>query len=155
MEDKERVFATNRSAKHFYEILETYEAGIVLNGFEVKSIREGKVQIKDSYAGFEKGELYLYNCHISPYSHHTHATLTPIDPLRKRKLLMHKLELKRLRGKSEEKGLTLIPLRFYQKGRKIKVEISLCKGKKTFDKRESIKKREIERENATILKYKE
>lgn len=154
MADEEKVFASNRAARHFYEILNAYEAGIVLNGFEVKSIREGKVQIKDSYAAFEKGELFLYNCHISPYSFHTHLGLSPLDPLRKRKLLMHKIELKRLKGKSEEKGLTLIPLKLYQKGRKIKVEIALCKGKKVYDKRESIKKRDLEREQQKELKYK-
>lgn len=154
MTDNARIFASNRAARHFYEILEVYEAGIVLKGFEVKSIREGRLQLKESYAAFEKGELFLYNCHISPYSFHTHLSLTPLDPLRKRKLLMHKMELKRLRGKSEEKGLTLIPLKLYQKGRKIKVEIALCKGKKFYDKRESIKKRDFEREQQAELKYK-
>lgn len=154
MEQSEKVFSTNRAARHFYEILETFEAGIVLNGFEVKSIREGRVQIKESYASFENGELFLFNCHISPYAHHTHTSLSPINPLRKRKLLMHKIELKRLKGKSEEKGLTLIPLKLYQKGRKIKVELALCRGKKAFDKRETIKKREAEREKAALLKYK-
>lgn len=154
MTDEGKIFVSNRAARHYYEIIELYEAGIVLNGFEVKSIREGRTQIKDSYAGFENGELFLYNCHISPYSFHTHLTLTPLDPLRKRKLLMHKMELKRLRGKSEEKGLTLIPLKLYQKGRKIKVEIALCKGKKLYDKRESIKKRDLEREQKAEFKYK-
>ncbi|MFB3851526.1 MAG: SsrA-binding protein SmpB [Acidobacteriota bacterium] len=153
MADEERIFVSNRAARHFYEILEIYEAGIVLNGFEVKSIRDGKVQIKDAYAAFEKGELFLYNCHISPYSFHTHLSLSPLDPLRKRKLLMHKMELKRLRGKTEEKGLTLVPLKLYQKGRKIKVEIALAKGKKLYDKRESIKKKDLEREQQAELKY--
>ncbi|MCX7830842.1 MAG: SsrA-binding protein SmpB [Acidobacteria bacterium] len=154
MADEEKVFVSNRGARHFYEILEIYEAGIVLNGFEVKSIREGRAQIKDSYAAFEKGELFLFNCHISPYSFHTHLSLSPLDPLRKRKLLMHKMELKRLRGKVEEKGLTLVPLKLYQKGRKIKVELALCKGKKLYDKRESIKKKDLEREQQSELKYK-
>lgn len=153
MADEEKVFVSNRAARHFYEILEIFEAGIVLNGFEVKSIRDGKVQIKDAYAAFEKGELFLYNCHISPYSFHTHLSLSPLDPLRKRKLLMHRMELKRLRGKTEEKGLTLVPLKLYQKGRKIKVEIALAKGKKLYDKRESIKKKDLEREQQAELKY--
>ena len=152
-EEKTKSFATNRGARYYYEVLDTYETGISLQGFEVKSIRSAKVQIKEAYAAFEKGELWLLNCHITPWSHHTHEALTPIDPTRKRKLLMHALELRRLKSRVDEKGLTLVPLRLYQKGRKIKVELALCKGKKVFDKRESIKKREMEREKAVENKY--
>lgn len=154
MKNEEKTFVTNRKARHDYHILEVYEAGIVLEGFEVKSIREGRAQLQDSYAGFEDGELFLYNCHISPYSFHTHLGFRPFDPLRKRKLLMHKIELKRLKGKIQEKGLTLIPLRLYQKNRKIKVELALCKGKKMYDKREDIRKRDLEREEKYQFKYK-
>jgi len=143
-----KVFASNRAARHFYEVLETYEAGISLMGYEVKSIRSGWIQLKESYAGFVNRELFLMGCHITPWTHHTHEGLTPIDPIRPRKLLMHRDELRKIKSKADEKGLTLIPLKVYQSGRKMKVEIALCKGKKLFDKRESIKKRDIERDRA-------
>ncbi len=143
-----KVFATNRAARHFYEVLETYEAGIALMGYEVKSIRSGWIQLKEAYAGFLNRELFLLGCHITPWSHHTVEGLTPIDPIRPRKLLMHREELRKIKNKADEKGLTLIPLKVYQSGRKMKIEIALCKGKKLFDKRESIKKRDIERDRA-------
>lgn len=143
-----KVFATNRAARHFYEVLETYEAGIALMGYEVKSIRSGWIQLKEAYAGFLGRELFLFSCHITPWSHHTVEGLTPIDPIRPRKLLMHREELRKIKSKADEKGLTLIPLKVYQSGRKMKIEIALCKGKKLFDKRESIKKRDIERDRA-------
>lgn len=152
MKEELKVFANNRAARHFYEILETHEAGMALMGYEVKSIRAGRVQIKESYAGFSGGELWLYNCHVTPWSHHTHEGLTPIDPLRPRKLLMHADELRKLKSKADEKGLTIVPLGIYIKGRKIKVELALAKGKKVYDKRESIKKREMEREQAAEKK---
>jgi SsrA-binding protein len=152
MTDETKALATNRGARYFYEVLETFEAGIALLGHEVKSIRNGRLQIKEAYAAFSNRELWLYNCHITPWSHHTHETLTPIDPLRSRKLLMHVDELRRLKSKADEKGLTIVPLKVYFKGRKIKVEIALCKGKKLYDKRESIKKREMEREQAAEKK---
>ena len=144
--------ARNRQAFHLYEILDKFEAGIVLLGPEVKSIREGRLQLKDAYASLEGDELWLHQCHISPYSHHTHNTLTPIDPMRKRKLLMHRKELDKLKGRVEGKGLTLVPLRVYMSRGKVKVELGLGKGKKLYDKRESIKAREIAREQERALK---
>lgn len=144
--------ARNRQAFHLYNILDTFEAGIVLLGPEVKSIREGRLQLKDAYASLDGGELWLYQCHITPYAHHTHIVLTPVDPMRKRKLLMHRKELDKLRGRVEEKGLTLVPLRVYLSRGKVKVELGLGKGKKLFDKRESIKAREIARDRERALK---
>jgi SsrA-binding protein len=152
MNEESKALASNRAARHFYEVLETYEAGISLLGHEVKSMRNSQVQIKESYAGFINRELWLFNCHVTPWSHHTHEGLTPIDPLRPRKLLMHVDELRKVKSKADEKGLTLVPLKIYLRGRKIKIEIALCKGKKVYDKRESIKKREMEREQAAEKK---
>jgi SsrA-binding protein len=138
----------NRQAFHLYDILERWEAGIALLGPEVKSVRDGQIQLKDAYASIEGGQLWLFQCHVSPYKFHTHEALTPIDPLRRRKLLMHRKEIDKLKGRVEEKGLTLVPLRVYLKRGKVKVELGLGKGRKLYDKREAIKKRDMEREEA-------
>lgn len=137
--------ATNRKAHYDYEIIEKYEAGIVLKGTEVKSIREGRANIKDSFARIVKDEAFLMNMHISPYSHgnvHNH------DPLRTRKLLLNRKEINRLLGLMTRKGLALIPLSVYFKKGKVKVEIALAKGKKEYDRREDIKKKDIAREES-------
>src|SRR5919106_701387 len=141
--------AENRKAFHDYHLLETFEAGLVLLGTEVKAIREGRVNLRDSYARVEDGEVFLYNVHISPYSHRGYADH---EPLRKRKLLLHKQEIRKLIGKTVERGMTLVPVRVYFKNGRVKVAISLAKGKKTYDKRETIKKRETERETRAALK---
>ncbi len=145
-----KIVATNRKAYHDYEILETYEAGIVLKGTEVKSAKNGRINLKDSYAKIENGEVFLINAHISPYSH---GNVYNHDPRRTRKLLLHKKEIMRLYGKVKEKGLTLIPLKAYIKNGKIKIELGLCKGKKVYDKRAEIKKRDLEREMRYEMKY--
>lgn len=147
-----RDLARNRQAFHLYEILERFEAGLVLLGPEVKSIREGKVQLKDAYARVEGGEAWLYHCHVSPYHHHTHESLTPVDPMRKRKLLLHRKEIHKLVGRVEEKGLTLVPLRLYLKNGVVKTELGLGRGKKTFDKKEALKERDIARETERALR---
>ncbi|HIP43365.1 MAG TPA: SsrA-binding protein SmpB [Aquifex aeolicus] len=146
--DKIVPIAENKEAKVKYEILETYEAGIVLKGSEVKSLRnKGTVSFKDSFVRIEKGEAWLYNLYIAPYKH---ATIDNPDPLRKRKLLLHKREILRLAGKVQEKGLTIIPLKLYWKNNKVKLLIALVKGKKLYDRRRELKekamKRELERE---------
>ena len=140
---KERAIATNRRARHEYEILETVEAGLVLRGTEVKSLRAGQVTFKDSYATVRNGEAWLLGCHISPYSHGTDANH---DPERDRKLLLHRRELTRLVGKIAERGLTLIPLRLYFKDGRAKVELGLARGRKLHDKRSAIREREVKRE---------
>jgi len=140
-----RPFCLNRKARHDYHIEETYETGIALLSSEVKSIRQGRANLRDSYAAFERGELFLHNCHISPYAQ---ASRFNPDPLRARKLLMRREELRRLVGKVEEKGLTLVPLSLYLKGRHVKVELALARGKKEYDRREDIKRREADREVA-------
>ena len=142
-ETSNRQIATNRRARHEYEILETVEAGLVLRGTEVKSLREGLVNFKDSYASFRNGEGWLLGCHISPYSHGTDANH---DPERDRKLLLHKREIARLGGKISERGLTLVPLRLYFKDGRAKVEIGLARGKKLHDKRAALREREVRRE---------
>lgn len=140
----------NRSARHFYEILETYEAGISLTGSEVKSLREGNVGIKEGFARVENNEVFLYNINISPY---TKSRLKNYNPRRKRKLLLHKQEIRKLTGKIKEKGLTLIPLELYfnQRGN-AKVLLGLAKGKKIYDKRETLKRKAIQREIERELK---
>jgi SsrA-binding protein len=140
---EERNILTNRRARHEYFIEESLEAGIALKGTEVKSVREGKVNFQDAYATVENGELWLLNLHISPFEKgniHNH------DPLRKRKLLVTRREIRKLGDKVNIKGMTLIPLRLYLKGRYVKVEIGVCKGKKFYDKRESMKKRDMQRD---------
>lgn len=141
----------NKKAYFDYEILEKYEAGIALKGTEVKSLREGKANLRDAFVRIENGEAFLFNAYIAPYSH---GNLFNHEPTRKRKLLLHKREIKRLMGKTQEKGLTIVPLRIYFNKRGIaKVEIALVKGKKKHDKREAIKRRELEREAQKALKY--
>jgi SsrA-binding protein len=135
--------ATNRQARHRYNLLEKWEAGLVLTGTEVKSLREGKAQIKDGYAALRDGEVWLYNVHIPPYAP---ASRENHEPERPRKLLMQKREIERLIGKTREKGLTLVPTRLYFRGGRAKVEIALAKGKDVGDKRQSIKEREMKRE---------
>jgi len=141
--------AENRKALHDYHVLETFEAGIVLLGTEVKAIREGRVNLRDSYAQVEGGEIFLYNVNISPYSHRGYADH---EPLRRRKLLLHRDEIRKLIGKTVEKGMTLVPLRMYFKDGRVKVAVSLAKGKKAYDKRETIKRREIDRETRSAVK---
>ncbi|BCS82027.1 SsrA-binding protein SmpB [Anaerocellum diazotrophicum] len=138
-----KIIATNRKAYHDYFIEETIEAGIELKGTEVKSVRLGHVNLKDSFARVEDGEVFLYNMHISPYEK---GNIFNVDPMRDRKLLLHKHEINRLAGYVQQKGYTLIPLKIYIKRGKIKVELAVAKGKKLFDKREAIAKRDAELE---------
>lgn len=140
-----KILTANRKARYDYHIEETFEAGIALQGNEVKSIRRGQANLRDGYAAFERGELYLRNCHVNPYEQ---AGQFHADPLRPRKLLMRRAELRRLIGKVEEKGLTLVPLSLYLKGPHVKVSLGLGRGKKAYDRREDIKAREAEREVA-------
>jgi len=144
-----RVIATNRKAHHLYHIVDTYEAGVALVGTEVKSLRQGKANFKDSYATVEKGEIFLRNMHISSYDQ---ASRFNHDPTRPRKLLLHRVEIKRLLGKTTERGFTLVPLKIYFKGKVAKVELALAIGKKLFDRRKTIKDREIQRELRRALK---
>ena len=148
----EKIIATNRKAYADYDILEKYEAGIILTGSEVKSVREGKVNLKDSYAQVKDQDVTILNCHISPYSH---ANLLNHEPLRPRKLLLHKREILRLMGKVKEKGLTVVPLRVYFKGKHVKVEIALAKGKKIWGKREEKRRKIVDREVQAAIKYRE
>lgn len=139
----EKIVATNRKAFHDYHIQEKYEAGISLLGTEVKSLREGRANLKDSYVIIKEGEAFMLNCHISPYSH---GNIQNHDPLRTRKLLLHKKEINKLWGGISQKGFTLVPLRIYFKDSKAKVEIGLAKGKREYEKRDSIKAKEAKRE---------
>ncbi|MBI4689477.1 MAG: SsrA-binding protein SmpB [Nitrospirae bacterium] len=136
------IVCQNRKAYHDYHIEEMVEAGIALLGTEVKSLREGKGNLKDSYVTVKENEIFLLNCHISPYSH---GNITNHDPLRTRKLLLHRKEIERLKGKVAQKGYTLIPLKIYFKGSMAKVEVGLAKGKRFYEKRETIKEREAKR----------
>jgi SsrA-binding protein len=148
-EKAQTSIAENRKAFHDYHILETFEAGVVLLGTEVKAIREGRVNLRDSYARVEDGEVFLYNVNISPYSHRGYADH---EPLRRRKLLLHRTEIRKLIGKTVERGMTLVPVRLYFKNGKVKVAVSLAKGKKEYDKRETIKRREADRETRAAIK---
>ncbi|MEW6600350.1 MAG: SsrA-binding protein SmpB [Nitrospirota bacterium] len=139
----EQTVATNRKAFHDYHIQDKHEAGISLLGTEVKSLREGRANLKDSYVIIKEGEAYLLNCHISPYSH---GNILNHDPLRTRKLLLHKKEIVKLWGGISQKGFTLVPLKIYFKNGKAKVEIGLAKGKREYEKRDSIKAKEAKRE---------
>jgi SsrA-binding protein len=132
-----KVVATNRKARHEYEILESYEAGLVLKGPEVKSLRDGKVGFQDAFARVEGGEAWIYNLHISPYEQ---ANRYNVDPLRTRKLLLHRDEIRRLIGKVEEKGLTLIPTELYFARGRAKVSLALARGRRLYDKREKLKR---------------
>ncbi|MBU2540652.1 MAG: SsrA-binding protein SmpB [Candidatus Omnitrophica bacterium] len=145
-----KVLVSNRRAHADYKIFEKQEAGIEFKGSEVKSLREGKGSLAESFARIENGEIFLYNCHISPYSHKGYDEL---DPLRIRRLLLHKREISKLYIQVSQRGFTLIPLRLYLSKGLIKVEIALCKGKKHFDKRESIKKREQDLSIRRALRY--
>jgi SsrA-binding protein len=143
-EQKAKLIATNRKAFFDYAIEEKIEAGIVLKGTEVKSMREGRVNLREAYASVQDGEVILHNCHISPY---THGNIMNHDPVRPRKLLLHRKEINKLLGKTQQKGLTLVPLRMYFSARgHAKVELALAKGKKQYDRRETIKDREAGRE---------
>jgi len=141
--------AENRKAFHDFHIVETFEAGLALLGTEVKAIREGRVNLRDSFARVEDGEVFLYNVNISPYSHRGYAEH---EPMRRRKLLLHREEIRKLVGKTVERGMTLVPLRLYFKKGRVKVAISLAKGKKDYDKRETIKRREVDRETRAAVK---
>ena len=143
------VVCQNRKAFHDYHIEETIEAGISLLGTEVKSLRAGQANLKDSYVLVKDNEVFLLNCHISPYSH---GNITNHEPLRTRKLLLHRKEIERLRGKVAQKGYTLIPLKIYFKGSMAKVEVGFAKGKQVFEKRDKIKEREANREIARAIR---
>ena len=138
-----KLIANNKKAYHDYFILETYEAGIALHGTEVKSLRMGKCSIKEAFIRVENEEVYVYGMHISPYEK---GNIFNKDPLRVRKLLLHKSEIRKLLGKTKEKGMTLVPLKVYFKDSLVKVEIGLAKGKKLYDKRQDIAKKEKQRE---------
>lgn len=145
-----KIVSDNRQARFQYEILETYEAGIQLFGTEVKSIRAGKVNLKDGFALIRNGEALLLNVHVSP--HHTTSQVFNHDPRRTRKLLLHRDEIRRLTGKIEQQGLTLVPLKMYLKRGWVKVDIALARGKKLYDKREDVRKRQDQRDMQRALK---
>ena len=139
---EEKIIATNRKANFEYSLLEKYEAGIVLKGTEVKSARSRNINLQDSYATIEEGEVIIHNMHISPYEQ---GNIFNTEPKRNRKLLLHKKQIRKLHSKLQDKGLTLIPTRVYFLGKNLKVEVAIAKGKKLYDKRESITKRDVER----------
>ncbi len=145
----EKNVAENRKALHDYHILETFETGVALLGTEVKAIREGRVNLRDSYARVEEGEVFVLNVHISPYSHRGYADH---EPLRRRKLLLHRQEIRKLVGKTTERGMTLVPLRMYFKNGRVKLALGLARGKKEYDRRETIKRREVDRETRAAVK---
>ncbi|MDP6560527.1 MAG: SsrA-binding protein SmpB [Candidatus Binatia bacterium] len=146
---KDKDICVNRRARHDYFIEETFEAGLVLVGSEVKSLRDGKAHLKDSHARIGRGEAFLFNAHINPYAA---ASGLNHEPTRSRKLLLHKKEIRRLTGKVKERGLTLVPLRLYFKKGRAKVELALARGKKRYDKRESLKRKDMQREVERSLK---
>jgi len=137
-----KTLATNRKARHDFFIEETLETGIVLTGTEVKSFRQGRVNLKESYAMVENGEVYIHGMHVSPYEQ---GNIYNVDPLRKRKLLLHKREIRKLIGYITQKGYSLVPLSAYLKNGKVKIELAIAKGKKLYDKRDDIAKKEAER----------
>ena len=145
----ERLIADNRKARHDYHLLDTFEAGIVLLGTEVKAIREGRANLKDSFGRVEQGEVFLHNLHVSPYSHRGYAVH---EPRRRRKLLLNRGEIRKLIGKTVERGCTLVPVRMYFRNGLVKVSVSIAKGKKTHDKRETIRRRQIDRETRAMMK---
>jgi len=145
-----KVVADNRRARHEYEILETVEAGLALSGTEVKAIRQGKANLQDSFARIEDNEIWLYRCHISPYDFGNRFNH---DPLRKRRLLMHRRQINKLKAQTQEKGLALIPLKLYFKGNWAKIDLALARGKQLYDKRQSIAKRENQRQIERIIKH--
>src|SRR5258706_7204340 len=148
-EKARRVIAENRKARHDYHILETWEAGVALLGTEVKAIREGRVNLRDSYARADRGEIWMMNVHISSYSHRGYADHAE---MRQRKLLLHTHEIRKLIGRTVEKGLTLVPLELYFKKGRVKVLLALAKGKQAHDKRETIRRREVDRETRAAVK---
>jgi SsrA-binding protein len=148
-DDAETLIADNRKARFDYHVLETFEAGVALLGTEVKGIREGQASLRDSYARIDKGEAWLFNVHINPYSHRGYVDH---DPKRKRKLLLHAQEIRKLIGKTTERGLTIVPLRMYFKRGRVKVAIALVKGKQAHDKRETLRRREVDRETRAAVK---
>jgi SsrA-binding protein len=147
---EEKNITVNRKASHEYFIIQTYEAGIILTGTEVKSLRQGKANLVDSYAALKDGEVWLHSVHISPYEQ---GNIYNHEPTRTRKLLLKKSEIRKLIGKVKEKGLTLIPLRLYFKEGKVKVELALAKGKKVYDKRASIAKKDLQRDQERRIKF--
>lgn len=147
---EEKNVTVNRKARHEYELLQVYEAGIVLQGTEVKALREGKANLVDSYGLLKDNEIWLIGAHISEY---TQGNINNHDPVRTRKLLMNRSEIRKLIGKVKEKGLTLVPLRIYFKKGRVKIEIALAKGKKVYDKRETIAKRDFDRDQERKIKY--
>jgi SsrA-binding protein len=153
-----KVAAENRKARFDYQIIEVYKAGLILHGNEVKSIRLGNLNLKDSFARAEKGGIWLYNLHVSPYlpagRHGSQADQNKIDPLRRRQLLLNKREQVKLTSKSVEKGLTLVPLKVYFDGNWAKVDLALAKAKKKYEKRDTLRRREAEREIASAFKGK-
>jgi SsrA-binding protein len=148
-EEREELIAENRKARFDFHILETFEAGLALLGTEVKAMREGRANLRDSYCRIENGEAYLMGSHLGQYSHGGSASH---DPVRPKKLLLHIEELRKLIGKTTEKGMTIVPLRMYFKRGRAKLEIALAKGKKSYDKRETIKRREADRETRAAVK---
>ncbi len=145
----EKLVADNRKAFHDFHILESFEAGVALLGTEVKAIREGRVNLRDSYARAEGGEIWVYNIHISPYTHRGYADH---EPTRRRKLLLHREEIRKLVGKTTERGMTLVPTRMYFKNGRVKLAVGLAKGKKAYDKRETNRRRDAERETRAAIK---
>lgn len=145
----EKLIASNKKAFHDYFVLQKLEAGIELTGTEVKSLRDGRANLKDSYITFKSGEAFLFGTHISPY---THGNRENHDPERTRRLLLHRREIEKLETQVVEKGLTVVPLRLYFKGNRVKVELAVVRGKKLYDKRETEKRREADREAATAVK---
>lgn len=148
-EAAQKIVAENRKAAHDYHFLETFEAGIALLGTEVKSIRDGGVNLRDSFARVEGGEIWVYNIHVATYRNRGSSDH---EPTRRRKLLLHRQEIRKLIGKTTERGMTIVPTRLYFKHGRVKVVIALAKGKKTHDKRETVKRREAERETRAAVK---
>lgn len=145
----EKLIASNKKALHDYFIVQKFEAGLALTGTEVKALRDGKAQLKDAYVIFKNDEAYLFGAHISPY---THGNLQNHDPERTRKLLLHRKEIDKLRVNTVEKGLSVVPLRLYFKGSRVKAEIAIVRGKKQYDKRDTERARELDREAAQAMK---
>jgi SsrA-binding protein len=148
-EEAQKNIAENRKAFHDYHVLDTWEAGVALLGTEVKAIREGRVNLRDSFARLDKGDVWLMNVHISPYSHTGYAHH---DERRQRKLLLHRYEIQKIAGQVNQKGLTLVPLQLYFKNGRVKVNLALVRGKQAHDKRETIRRREVDRETRAAVK---
>jgi SsrA-binding protein len=148
-EAAQRVIADNRKAFHDYHVLDTWEAGVVLLGTEIKAIREGRVNLRDSYARIDNGEVWLLNLHVGPYTHTGYAVH---EDRRQRKLLLHRDEIRKLTGQVAQRGLTLVPLHMYYKNGRVKVALALVKGKQTHDKRETLRRREVDRETRAAIK---